>query len=338
MFEPGIWNLDPGIWFKPFQWELKNLIQNWVGSLKGDLRNPRKQQSCVFCQRQHLEKKTKQRTFCRSGLELFCCWRVCRSCGGSAKETAKITDESAPFVSDENLRQRRKTGGKTTAFSLTTSNHGGALACQIRPTAAAWPRPGNWHSPVVGWVQGRQHRGLMCKPCQQQFSFRGLVSIRAPAWWFSFLCFKSTLSSFPLKWWRKGKKKKEPYASGDLLHLHQWQLTFDAITTKGELYDDIFTSYVSESVYLRHSNCTADAVAPRVICNVLTMSSVASLAAVTDSTRISGTTVVNQDSEEIWGITWRARTRTHTINPNLFLTRWGNFLSWMLLSIHPRPV
>lgn len=77
-------------------------------------------------------------------------------------------------------------------------------------------------------------------------------------------------------------------------------------------------------------------------CNVLTMSSVASLAAVTDSTRTSGTTVVNQDSEEIWGITWRAHTqahaRTHTINPNLFLTRWGNFLSWMLLSVHPRPV
>lgn len=35
--------------------------------------------------------------------------------------------------------------------------------------------------------------------------------------------------------------------------------------------------------------------APRV----LTMSSVASLAAVTDSTRTSGTTVVNQDSEDI---------------------------------------
>lgn len=68
-------------------------------------------------------------------------------------------------------------------------------------------------------------------------------------------------------------------------------------------------------------------------CNVLTMSSVASLAAVTDSTRTSGTTVVNQDSEEICGITWRAHTHTHTINPNLFLTRWGNFLAWTYCSL-----
>lgn len=41
----------------------------------------------------------------------------------------------------------------------------------------------------------------------------------------------------------------------------------------------------------------------------LTMSSLASLAAVTVSTIISGTTVVNQDSEEIWGITWVTNAR-----------------------------
>lgn len=47
----------------------------------------------------------------------------------------------------------------------------------------------------------------------------------------------------------------------------------------------------------------------------LTMSSLASFAAVTVSTRISGTTVVNQDREEICGITWghtHGHTQTHT--------------------------
>lgn len=51
--------------------------------------------------------------------------------------------------------------------------------------------------------------------------------------------------------------------------------------------------------------------------DALTMSSLASLAAVTVSTRISGTTVVNQDREEICGITWghthtHGHTQTHT--------------------------
>lgn len=41
--------------------------------------------------------------------------------------------------------------------------------------------------------------------------------------------------------------------------------------------------------------------------NLLTMSSVASLAAVTVSTRARGTTVVNQDREEISGINWNSR-------------------------------
>lgn len=46
--------------------------------------------------------------------------------------------------------------------------------------------------------------------------------------------------------------------------------------------------------------------------DALTMSSLASLAAVTVSTRISGTTVVNQDREEICGITWgHTHTDTH---------------------------
>lgn len=42
------------------------------------------------------------------------------------------------------------------------------------------------------------------------------------------------------------------------------------------------------------------------------MSSLASLAAVTNNTRTSGTTVVNQDREEIWGIIWTTHTQTHT--------------------------
>lgn len=42
------------------------------------------------------------------------------------------------------------------------------------------------------------------------------------------------------------------------------------------------------------------------------MSSVASLAAVTNNTRTSGTTVVNQDREEIWGIIWTTHTHTDT--------------------------
>lgn len=43
------------------------------------------------------------------------------------------------------------------------------------------------------------------------------------------------------------------------------------------------------------------------------MSSVASLAAVTNNTRTSGTTVVNQDREEIWGIIWTTHTDTHNV-------------------------
>lgn len=42
---------------------------------------------------------------------------------------------------------------------------------------------------------------------------------------------------------------------------------------------------------------------------VLTISSMASLAAVTDNTKTRGTTVVNQDSEEIAGITYKTQTK-----------------------------
>lgn len=57
--------------------------------------------------------------------------------------------------------------------------------------------------------------------------------------------------------------------------------------------------------------------------DALTMSSLASLAAVTVSTRISGTTVVNQDREEICGITWgHTHTNTHSVKKNGHNNLW----------------
>lgn len=89
---------------------------------------------------------------------------------------------------------------------------------------------------------------------------------------------------------------------------------------------------------LSDSDKWAVALEPRVLCTVLTMSSVASLAAVTDSTRTSGTTVVNQDSEEIWGITWRAHTHTHKHTmrqvPVLDITLTSSTSCWVSARFH----
>lgn len=62
-----------------------------------------------------------------------------------------------------------------------------------------------------------------------------------------------------------------------------------------------------QSAGTKHTN-KEEFVAKSHVC-VLTISSIASLAAVTDNTNTSGTTVVNQDKEEIAGITYNTQTK-----------------------------
>lgn len=61
--------------------------------------------------------------------------------------------------------------------------------------------------------------------------------------------------------------------------------------------------------------------------NILTISSVASFAAVTVSTKTRGTTVVNQDREEMEGITWGKKVRHNTKRKKNHMTQSSFFFS-----------
>lgn len=82
-----------------------------------------------------------------------------------------------------------RTSSKTGTLSLTTS------------TVRVPPRPGNWPILAVRCAQER------LKHASKNLLLVVWTRTRAPTSWFSFLCFKSTLSSFPLTRWRKGEKK-----------------------------------------------------------------------------------------------------------------------------------
>lgn len=108
-----------GIWFKPFQWELKNVIQSWVGSLKGVLRNPRKRQSRVFHQRQRLKNAETYFLSIRTWTfllltRLSLLWRFWKGNSENHWRECTVCFRREPLAMEQH-------SGKAATFNLTTS-------------------------------------------------------------------------------------------------------------------------------------------------------------------------------------------------------------------------